>query len=188
MKNALRLLRRARELAVFYLRGGVAYARTVGATVGHDCRLYTHRLGTEPFLITIGDRVTVTHGVVFLTHDGAAGLVRDARGRRYRYARITIGNDVFIGVNSLILPGVAIGNRVIVRAGAVVTRSVPEGSIVVGAPARIVGAYDAYAAAALARFPARDASLARRPYRDQVLAMLDPTMRPPLNSPPAAAE
>lgn len=51
---------------------------------------------------------------------------------------IKIGNDVWIGGNASILPGVVIGNNVIVAAGAVVTRNVPDNSMVAGVPARII--------------------------------------------------
>lgn len=62
-------------------------------------------------------------------------------GRRKRLGKgtpVVIGNDVWIGGNCTILPGVTIGNNVIVGAGAVVTRDIPDNSLVVGVPARII--------------------------------------------------
>jgi acetyltransferase-like isoleucine patch superfamily enzyme len=67
---------------------------------------------------------------------------RDEKGRRYYYAPIEIGNDVFIGTKTLIMPGVKIEDRVIIVAGSVVTKSIPSGVIVAGNPARIIGNYD----------------------------------------------
>lgn len=61
------------------------------------------------------------------------------RGRRARLSQVkpvTIGNDVWIGGNCTILPGVTIGNNVIVAAGAVVTKDVPDNCIVAGVPAK----------------------------------------------------
>ena len=61
------------------------------------------------------------------------------KGRRERLAQgkpVTIGNDVWIGGNCTILPGVTIGNNVIVAAGAVVTKDVPDNCVVAGVPAR----------------------------------------------------
>lgn len=134
------------RLAVFILRGGVAHARYIGVKVGSNCRIYIRSFGSEPFLIEIGDRVTITSGVKLLTHDGATWLIRNATGQRFqRYAPITIGNDVFIGVNSIIMPGVSIGNRVIVAAGSVVTSSIPDDSVVAGVPAREVSSFEKYA-------------------------------------------
>lgn len=127
---------------VFYLKGGVPYARYIGAKVGKDCRVYTTCFGSEPFLVTIGDRVTLTLGVKLITHDGATWLARDKKGRRYRYQPIEIGNQVFVGVNSIIMPGVKIQDKVIVAAGSVVTKSVPHGTVVAGVPAKVIGSFN----------------------------------------------
>ncbi len=142
MKRLARLLRKLYGYAILMLKGGVAYARWQGVSVGDSCRIYTSHFGSEPFLITIGNDVTVTSGVKFLTHDGAAWLIRDEKGRRYYYAPIEIGNSVFIGVNTIIMPGVRIGNRVVVGAGSVLTKSVPDNSVVAGVPARYICSFD----------------------------------------------
>jgi acetyltransferase-like isoleucine patch superfamily enzyme len=136
-----------------FLKGGVFASRKLGVKVSEGCRIYTGNFGSEPWLVSIGNRVTVTSGVKFITHDGTAWLMRDGRGRRFRYAPITVGDDVFIGVNSIVMPGVEIQNRCIVAAGSVVTKSVPSGSIVGGVPARIIGSYREYERRALADFP-----------------------------------
>lgn len=128
------------------LRGGSAAARFLGVKVGDDCRIFTKSFGSEPWLVEIGSRVTVTSGVLFVTHDGAGWLVRDDLGRRFRYARIAIGNNVFIGVNSILLPGVRVGDRVVIAAGSVVTKSVPSGFVVAGNPASVIMSYDEFAA------------------------------------------
>lgn len=130
-------------------RGGVWLARKLGVVVGEGCRIYTRQFGSEPFLVRIGDRVTVTAGVQFITHDGSTWLIRDSKGRRFRFAPISIGDDVFVGVNSIILPGVDIGNRCVIGAGSVVTRSIPDGSVAVGVPARVIGTFDQFEAKAL---------------------------------------
>lgn len=133
------------DLCVFALRGGVAAARRKGVRVGKDCRIYIRSFGTEPFLVTIGDRVTITSGVRILTHDGSTSLVRNPSGRRYqRYAPVHIGNDVFIGINTIILPGVKIGSNVIVGAGSVVTKNIPDGAVVAGNPARQITSFDSF--------------------------------------------
>ena len=59
--------------------------------------------------------------------------------RKQAYRRVVIGNDVWIGANSVIMPGIAIGNGAIVGAGAVVTRDVPDYAIVAGVPAKVIG-------------------------------------------------
>lgn len=65
---------------------------------------------------------------------------------------MTIGSDVFIGTRSIIMPGVHIGNRVIIGAGSVVTKSIPDGSIVAGNPARLIGQYEDFEQKALHDF------------------------------------
>lgn len=148
--NVLRLLgslwSRAVDLTVLSAKGGVALARRKGVSVGEGCRIYIRHFGSEPFLITIGDRVTITSGVRIVTHDGSTGLVRDEDGQRYQFfGPVRIGNDVFIGVNSIILPGVTIGSNVVIGAGSVVTRDIEDGMVAVGNPARVVGDFNSFA-------------------------------------------
>jgi UDP-3-O-[3-hydroxymyristoyl] glucosamine N-acyltransferase len=152
-KTRVRLLR----LGARFL-GWKWYAARAGVVVGRDCRFSEAHFGSEPFLIRIGDRVTVTSGVRFVTHDGSAGLVRDSNGRRNRYGRITIGSDVFLGVNTVLLPGVSIGDRCVIGAGSVVTKSIPPGSVAAGVPARVVGTFEEFSARVSATCPA-DADL-----------------------------
>ena len=57
---------------------------------------------------------------------------------------ITIGDNVYIGNNVIILPGVNIGNKVIIGAGAIVSKDIPDNSVVVGVPARIIKTADEY--------------------------------------------
>ena len=55
-----------------------------------------------------------------------------------RVGKVTIGNDVWIGMRSIIMPGVKIGNGAVIGAGAVVTKDVPDYAIVGGVPAKII--------------------------------------------------
>jgi acetyltransferase-like isoleucine patch superfamily enzyme len=121
--------------------GGTVAARMAGVAVGTGCRLYVESFGSEPWLIEIGNNVTISAGVKLITHDGSGWLVGDKYGRRYRYAKISIGDDVFIGMDAIILPGVSVGANCVVGAGAVVARSVPSGSVVAGNPARIIKSF-----------------------------------------------
>jgi len=163
------------------LRGGAYASRRLGVKVGEDCRIYTHHFGTEPWLVSIGDRVTVTSGVKFITHDGSTWLMRDEKGRRFRYAPIEIGHDVFIGVNSILLPGVRIGNRVIIGAGSVVTKSVPDGCLVAGNPARILGQYDDYRRRVMEQCVCA-ADLKGDSYRERIDSVVEKGFRPELKA------
>jgi acetyltransferase-like isoleucine patch superfamily enzyme len=133
--------RRLKTKIIAAIYGNERAARDLGVTVGADCRILSLEFGSEPWLVTIGDRVTVSGGVQFLTHDGSGWLFRDEKGRRFRYRPITIGDDVFVGNRSILMPGVAIGDQCVVGAGSVVTKSVEAGSVVAGNPARQITTY-----------------------------------------------
>jgi len=129
---------------IYKILGGVKFARNKGVALGEGCRILTRHLGSEPWLISIGNRVTVSSDVVFINHDGSGWLHRDTRGRRYRYAKIEIGDDVFVGARVIIMPGVRIGSNCVIGAGSVLTKSVPSGTVAAGNPARYVCSYDQF--------------------------------------------
>lgn len=100
--------------------------------------------GTEPWIISLGENVHITNNVSFVTHDGGTLLFRKYQNDLEITKPIKIGNDVYIGINATILPGVEIGSKVIVGANAVVTKNVPDNSVVVGNPARVIKSCDEY--------------------------------------------
>ena len=103
--------------------------------------------GTEPYLITLGDNVRISFGVVFITHDGGTWVFRDQKPYDgiIKYGTIHIGERTFIGCNSIIMPGVKIGKRCVVGAGSVVTKDVPDGHVVAGNPAKVIMSTEEYA-------------------------------------------
>ncbi|MFT3714292.1 MAG: WxcM-like domain-containing protein [Archangium sp.] len=124
-----------------------------GARVGSDCNICDHVFIEND--VVIGDRVTIKCGVqvwdgVTLENDVFVGpnatFTNDpfprSRQRPDAYARTIIKEGASLGANVTILPGLTIGRRAMVGAGAVVTRDVPPNAIVVGNPARIVGYAD----------------------------------------------
>jgi len=86
----------------------------------------------NPHGIHIGEHTWVTHGVVVLSHDFIRNLYTDTY----------IGTHCFIGMNSIILPGVRIGDHVIIGAGSVVTKDIPAYSIAAGNPASVIKTHD----------------------------------------------
>ena len=60
------------------------------------------------------------------------------------FGSITIGSNVFIGMGSVILPGVTIGDNCVIGAGAVVTRDIPSGSVAAGVPAKVIKTTEQY--------------------------------------------
>lgn len=100
---------------------------------------------TRPWMIEIGDNVSITTGVTILTHgyDWSVfkGMYGDVLGSA---GRVKIGNNVFIGMNSTILKGVTIGNNVVIGANSLINKNVPDNSVVVGNPQRTVCDIDSY--------------------------------------------
>ena len=128
-------------------RDPVGYARSIGVTVGEDCRLIEitrGTFGTEPYLVRLGDHVTVTAEVAFITHDGGVWVFRGRDPDVDVFGPIIIGNNVFLGFRTTILPGVTIGDNCVIGAGSIVTRSIPANSVAVGAPARVIRTTDEY--------------------------------------------
>lgn len=127
------------------MKGGNAWARRCGVNFGDNCSLLTTHWGTEPFLILMGNNVTITSGVRLLTHDGSTRLVKDINGNRYyKYSGVTVGDNVFIGINTIILPGLTIGSNVVVGAGSVVTKNIPSNTVYAGNPACQISTFDSY--------------------------------------------
>ena len=100
---------------------------------------------TRPWLIDIGNDVQITRGVTILTHGYDWSVIKSVYGEVLGSSgKVTIGNNVFIGMNSLILKGVKIGNNVIIGAGSIVTRDIPDNCVAVGNPAKIICSLDEY--------------------------------------------
>ena len=156
----------------------ISHARKRGAKIGANCRIYTRSFGSEPCLIEIGNKVTVTSGVVLLTHDGSTWLFNDDKGRRFLYKKTIIKNNVFIGTNSIIMPGVVIEDNVIVAAGSIVTKSVPSGVIIGGNPAKIIGDYDTYKAKVFSSYVSELDIDDAKTYKKRILEIVDESIKP----------
>lgn len=108
--------------------------RQSGIKIGERCRIYTYLQSNEPSLISIGDDVTISSGVCFVTHDNSILKVLDPMTDVV--GKITVGNRCFVGQNSMLMLGVTLGENCVVGAGSVVTHSFPPHSVVAGNPAR----------------------------------------------------
>lgn len=127
----------------------VKILRDGGVQIGLECIIdKTAEFGTEPYLITLADHVRITKGVRFITHDGGLWVPRklgliDANADRF--GRIYVGENTNIGWDAIIMPGVTIGKNCIVGCGAVVTKDVPDNSVVAGIPAKVLETVEEYA-------------------------------------------
>lgn len=118
-----------------------AYLKRIGVKIGINCKVYSLHpgaFGSEPYLIEIGNNVIITAGVRIITHDGSTFLFRDEYPNLDVMGPVKIKDNCFIGMNSIILPGVTIGANCVVGAMSVVTRSVPDGCVIAGNPAKIL--------------------------------------------------
>tara|TARA_B110000908_G_C10088699_1_gene372954 strand:+ start:201 stop:746 length:546 start_codon:yes stop_codon:yes gene_type:complete len=156
----------------------ISQARKRGAKIGTNCRVYTRNFGSEPWLIEIGNNVTVTSEVTILTHDGSTCLFNDKNGRRFLFQKTVIKNNVFIGVKSIIMPGVVIEDNVIIAAGSVVTKSVPSGVIVAGNPAKIIGDYDINKSKVLSSYLSELDIDYTKTYKERILEVVDESIKP----------
>jgi len=121
------------------------YSKYLGIKFGNKVRiLWYPRWGSEPFLINIGSHVTITRGVCFVNHDGAAALFRNEYPGINVFGKIKIGNNVFIGINTIIMPNVTIGSNVVIAAGSIVTKDIPDDVVVGGTPAVVIKSISAY--------------------------------------------
>lgn len=107
--------------------------------------------GSEPYLIEIGSNSRITTGIRFITHDGGLFTVNNLKGYEdaRSFARIKVGNNVFIGNNCILLPGSSIGNNCVLGAGSVLTGSMPDNCVYAGVPAKFITSIEDYADRAL---------------------------------------
>lgn len=107
--------------------------RKRGVIVGERLQNYGIIDNGHGYLVTIGDDVIISAARI-LAHDGSTKIWTG----KTKIAHVTIGNRVFIGGGSLILPNVTIGDDVIVGAGSIVNKDVPSNSVVAGCPAKVI--------------------------------------------------
>ena len=113
-----------------------------GLRVGNDFKLEKGASidPSFPWLIEIGDQVTIAPNVLILAHDGSTKSFINYS----KIGKVKIGNRVFIGAKSIILPNVTIGDNVVIGAGSIVIHDVPSNSVVAGAPACVISSLDTF--------------------------------------------
>jgi len=127
----------------------INYLRKIGVTIGNNCEIFVPTksyIDTQnPYMITIGDNVKITQGVVLLTHDFSWCVTSNLDGFiTGSVGYINIGSNVFIGFNSIILKNVTIGDNVIIGAGSIVTKDCEPNSVYAGNPARKIMSIEEY--------------------------------------------
>lgn len=104
-----------------------------GTWIGQQC--FFHGAGN----LQIGKNVGIGPGVKIITsYHSEEGIIKPVLHSKILFEQVTVHDDSDLGVGSIVLPGVKIGKGVVVGAGAVVTKDVPDYAVVVGSPARII--------------------------------------------------
>ena len=120
-----------------YMNMRIKRLRVEGVQIGDKCKIFTDLTLSEPYLVFIGDNVTISTNCSLLTHDNS--VIKFMENATDIMGKITIGKNCFIGANAVLLPGVSLADGTIVGAGAVVSKSVTEPNCVIaGNPAKII--------------------------------------------------
>lgn len=132
--------------------------RKKGAIIGEDVNLLNAVIDVNTAcLIEIGSHVTITNATIY-AHDASTKIHLGYT----KIAKTTIGDYVFIGAGSIILPGVLVGSNVIIGAGSVVRNDIPNNSVVIGNPASVVCTVEEYVSRnreKLKKFPVYDKTI-----------------------------
>ena len=125
----------------------IKWLRNQGVTIGEGCTIYdpksTHIDVQNPGMLEIGDYVRITAGTTILTHDYSLSVLACVEGNIIgSVEKTTLGSNIFIGRNAIILKGVTIGNNVIIGAGSVVSGKIPDNCVAAGNPCRVIRTLD----------------------------------------------
>ena len=118
--------------------------------IGENCRYAPYWIPADAKYVTLHNNISVSSGVEFICHDTINTLIGhmdDEDGHSFKQLPVTftpieVFDNVFLGGNVILCPGVKIGPNAIIAAGAVVSKDVPPGVVVGGVPARIIGSFD----------------------------------------------
>ena len=127
----------------------INHLRSLGMTIGERCVIFDPMFTlideTRPWMIEIGNDVQITRGVTILTHGYDWSVLKGKYGVVLGSALgVSIGNNVFIGMNTTILKGVHIGDNVIIGAGSLINKDIPNDCVVAGNPAKVVCGLEDY--------------------------------------------
>lgn len=124
------------------------------ALFGEKVYWYPRNLPSDPEMIYLHNNIKIATGVYFCTHDIMELMFNDEPNcvnelrkltQKERFERhkdkIEVYDNVFLGANAMLMGGVKVGPNAIVAANSVVTKDVPENSVVAGNPAKVIGTY-----------------------------------------------
>lgn len=130
----------------------VRYAKKIGVNIKGSVHIYGssyEMFSAEPYLVSLGHNVYISVDARLICHDGATLPFRNKYPDFELAGKINVGDNVFIGTRAMILPGVTIGSNCIIGANSLVTRDVPDNTVVGGNPARVIKSTDEFLSKAL---------------------------------------
>jgi acetyltransferase-like isoleucine patch superfamily enzyme len=143
MRQALRMAVNTARLH----RDPVRYFRSQGVKIGDGVEIFGANLftfGSEPYLVSIGNQVTISHDVDFITHDGGLRIARAKYPNAYLYGRIRVADQCFLGAHCVLLLGAKVGTGSVIGSGSIVTGEIPSGVVAIGAPAKPIKSVEDY--------------------------------------------
>lgn len=155
----------------------VEWAKRMGVTIGKHCRLLGRPdFGSTPYLITIGNHVSISGGATFINHEGAHWVLKgidEKYNSTFGYGRINIKDNVYIGQNVTILRGVTIGENTIVGACSLVNKSLEANSVYAGVPAKRICSLEEWKEKFLDDIPEYDLENYKSNQREEILKIVD---------------
>ena len=135
-------------LRLLYFNKPEKYVRAIGVSVGVGTKFVKlPSFSSEPWLISIGNNSYISSDVCFVTHDGGRRVLDNLYPEEkpfYKIGKISIGNNVFIGMRAIILPNVSVSDNCVIGDGSIVTKNIPTGEVWAGVPARFVCTIEDY--------------------------------------------
>ncbi|MCQ2533757.1 MAG: acyltransferase [Clostridia bacterium] len=114
--------------------------RKLGAQTGDNFNNYGYIDSIHCNLLSVGNDVTIASGAKLEFHDASTKHILGYS----KFGRIKIGNNVFIGANSIVMPNVEIGDNVVIGAGSVVISDIASNSVAAGNPCKVIKTYEAF--------------------------------------------
>lgn len=127
----------------------IEWLRKQGCRIGDKTRFVGNcaGVGSEPYLVEIGDDCLISDHVYFFTHDGGVSVLNSLgyfEKPNDKMARIKVGNNCFIGSRTTIMMGVTIGDNCIIGANSVVSKNIPSNCVAAGMPAKVICTIEEY--------------------------------------------